>query len=136
MPDDILRETEIAERVATSISNVKALGEKSLYSCPDCGGGLWEINEGNVIHYRCHTGHTYTQNELVLRKNEEMENTLWIALRILEERKSLLDKMAKEESSKGWIRSAGSKTERSAELQTHIERLKEVLFQTKDNKVA
>jgi two-component system chemotaxis response regulator CheB len=28
-------------------------------TCPDCGGGLWEMNDTRPLRYRCHTGHAY-----------------------------------------------------------------------------
>ena len=136
IPNDIAKEAAIAQRVVTSIEGLKELGQHSLYSCPDCGGGLWEIISGGITRYRCHTGHVYTENELLLKQSEALEDTLWIALRMLEERKALLDKMAKEEGGKGWTRMAAQKTERSAELDVHIERLKQILFHTKDHLVS
>ena len=132
VPPEIAAEAAIAERVAIGIEDVAALGgEKSLYSCPDCGGGLWEIKQGNITRYRCHTGHMYTQNELLFRQREELETTLWVAMRMLEERRNLLQKMAGEEESKGWLRNAENKKERAHDLQTHIERLKQILFEDK-----
>jgi two-component system, chemotaxis family, protein-glutamate methylesterase/glutaminase len=133
IPPEIAKEAKIVERVTINIDDLKKLGEKSLYSCPECGGGLWEIQEGNVIRYRCHTGHAYTQDELVIRQSEALEGTLWIALRMLEERKNLLEKMAAEEKAKGWERAATLRRTRAAELYSHIERLKEILFQTKQS---
>lgn len=82
--------------------------------------------------YKCHTGHAHTLNELLLKQSEALEETLWIALRSFEERKNLLDKMAKEESDKGWMKIAIRKTEMASELGIHIKRLKEILFQPKD----
>ena len=66
-PRDIIIESEIAKRVVVDYGNVKQLGEKSIYACPDCGGGLWEITKdedkrGKVIRYRCHIG-TPTQKK-------------------------------------------------------------------------
>jgi two-component system, chemotaxis family, protein-glutamate methylesterase/glutaminase len=132
IPADIRKEAQIVERVTISIEAMKELGDKSLYSCPECGGGLWEIKEGNVVRYRCHTGHMYTQDELSIRQSEALEGTLWVALRMLEERKNLLEKMATEEMGKGWQRSATLRRTRASELQSHIERLKDILFHTKD----
>jgi two-component system chemotaxis response regulator CheB len=113
---------------------LNGLGERSPYSCPDCNGGLWEIKQGTMVRYRCHTGHTYSQSGLLYRQSVEMENTLWIALRMLEERKNLLEKMAAEEKDKGWHWIANQKQLRAGELQVHIDRLKEVLFNTKEDK--
>ncbi len=130
IPAEIKKEAELSERVVTTIEELQSLGEKSLYSCPDCSGGLWEIVSGGVTRYRCHTGHTYSEADLLIRQGEALENTLWVALRMLEERKNLLVKMAKEERSKGWLRMSAAKESRAAELEVHIERLKNILFQS------
>jgi two-component system, chemotaxis family, protein-glutamate methylesterase/glutaminase len=134
VPKTIAAEAAIAERVAIDIDNLKEIGEKSLFSCPDCGGGLWEIKDNEKLHrYRCHTGHAYTQDELSLKQAQALENSLWIALRILEERKQLMDKIAGEEFKKGWEKSAEHKKNKAKELEVHIERLKEFLFQTSEH---
>lgn len=39
-PNDVIIESQIAERVVVNYDNVRQLGEKSIYACPDCGGGL------------------------------------------------------------------------------------------------
>jgi two-component system, chemotaxis family, protein-glutamate methylesterase/glutaminase len=133
VPHDIKIEAQIAERVAIDIDQLKELGNGSLFSCPDCGGGLWEMKEGGIVRYRCHTGHVYTQDEYAEKNKEALENTLWVALRMMEERKQLMDKMAREENSKGWARSAKAKEERATEMDVHIERLKQILFDAKNN---
>jgi two-component system, chemotaxis family, protein-glutamate methylesterase/glutaminase len=133
VPNDIKAEAQISERVAIDMDQLKELGNKSLFSCPDCGGGLWEMKEGGVVRYRCHTGHVYTQDEYAEKNREALENTLWVALRMMEERKQLMDKMAREENGKGWVRSAKAKEERATEMDVHIERLKQILFDAKNN---
>ncbi|HEV7620300.1 MAG TPA: hypothetical protein VGO09_01130, partial [Flavisolibacter sp.] len=132
-PIELKAEAEIAKRVSIGIENVEELGKKSNYACPDCGGGLWEIKGDNIVRYRCFTGHAFTENELLLRQSKELENTLWIALRMLEERSNLLMKMYKEESSKGLIKSAQNKKDRFDQLEQHIQRLKKILFETNKN---
>jgi two-component system, chemotaxis family, protein-glutamate methylesterase/glutaminase len=131
IPADVKAEAEIAERMAIGIDNLKEIGEKSIFICPDCGGGLWEMVNDNVVRYRCHTGHVYNQKELLIRQSDALENTLWTALRMMEERKNLLDKMAGEEKRKGWKSTAQNKEERARDLNTHIERLKEILYESK-----
>jgi two-component system chemotaxis response regulator CheB len=133
VPEDVKAEAEISQRVAVGIENVNGLGERSLFSCPDCGGALWELEQNGRSRYRCHTGHAYSDQDLFLRMDENTENTLWIALRMLDERKALLQKMSAEELSKGWIRSAANKRKRTEELEEHIERLKQLLFDTRKN---
>src|SRR5438093_12551772 len=43
IPGDIIAEAAIAEKAAVGIDYVKDVAERSLLTCPDCGGGLWEI---------------------------------------------------------------------------------------------
>src|SRR5665213_1571633 len=90
-PDDVIIESQIAERVVVDYDNVRQLGEKSIYACPDCGGGLWKISkggdgQGKIDRYRCHIGHSYSEKDLVIKQEEIFESTLWTALRIMEER--------------------------------------------------
>jgi two-component system chemotaxis response regulator CheB len=35
------------------------LGSPSLYTCPECHGTLWEVDEGGLPHFRCRVGHAY-----------------------------------------------------------------------------
>ena len=89
------------------------------------------MKKDNLVRYRCHTGHTYTQNEYAFRQKSVLESSLWVALRMLEERRQLLDKMGKQERERGWMFSASQKEDRAKELRVHIESLKLLLFETK-----
>ncbi|HEY0610305.1 MAG TPA: chemotaxis protein CheB [Chitinophaga sp.] len=133
IPEDVRIEAAISERVATGINIVADLGQKSIFTCPDCGGGLWEIAGGKIPRYRCHIGHAFTEKELQLRQHETLESTLWIALRMMEERRQLLQKMADEEKSRGRRQSGTGKAERADELSMHISRLKQLLFDTQQD---
>jgi two-component system chemotaxis response regulator CheB len=128
IPADVLAEAQIAERTSTSLNNLVKLGEHSLYACPDCGGGLWHMQDNKLERYRCHVGHVYTEKELFTRQGESLETTLWVALRMMEERSSLLEKMATDERKKGLNTIASYKEERNVELQGHIHKLKDILF--------
>ncbi|MFN6527481.1 chemotaxis protein CheB [Nostoc sp. ChiSLP03a] len=69
-------------------------GKPSTFGCPDCGGILWELNEGNLLRFRCRTGHAYSAETLLATQSEKVEDALWIALRALEEKASLSHRMA------------------------------------------
>ena len=132
-PDDVIIESQIAERVVVDYDNVKQLGEKSIYACPDCGGGLWNINkggegEGKVDRYRCHIGHSYSEKDLALKQGEILENTLWTALRIMEERRNLLMKMEADHSKKGFSQLATNYKDKADDIQKHVDIMKEVLY--------
>jgi hypothetical protein len=62
---------------------------RSVFTCPDCGGVPWQIEEGDLIRYRCHVGHSYTAEIMALALDESLRRALASALRALEERIAL-----------------------------------------------
>ena len=128
-PADVLTEASISERVSIGFNEVQQLGEQSIYACPDCGGGLFEIKdiEGND-RYRCHVGHAYSEFTLAHRQAEALESTLWVALRMMEERRNLLLKMKRSDEEKGFTRWLNSYDEKTTDLQKHVDNLKQILF--------
>jgi two-component system chemotaxis response regulator CheB len=54
-------------------------GPPSPFTCPDCGGTLWELKEGALVRYRCHVGHSYSSNSLAVAQDVRLEDTLWSA---------------------------------------------------------
>jgi two-component system, chemotaxis family, protein-glutamate methylesterase/glutaminase len=134
IPPDVIAEAAIAERMATGIDIVQQLGKTSVYTCPDCGGILTEMdNNDKVQRYRCHTGHSYTQDDLMINMAGNIESTLWVALRMMEERKSLLRKMEQQTSDRGFARFAKDQKEKAAQLQKHIDMLKQLLSMSQHN---
>jgi two-component system chemotaxis response regulator CheB len=69
-------------------------GELTPFTCPDCHGALTRLVEGNLIRFRCHTGHAYTISSLLAEVTESVESMLYQAMRGLEETKLLLNNMA------------------------------------------
>jgi two-component system chemotaxis response regulator CheB len=133
-PEDISWEATLAEQVASRINHMQTPGNRhSFYTCPDCGGGLWEIKDEGVTRYRCHIGHTYSEDGLLNSQEDKIEETLWIALRMMEERRHLLVKMADKEEKKGFQTLSKQHCQRAEEMALHIERLKEFLFAFQKN---
>lgn len=125
VPADIQVEAEIAERVLSDVEAVNALGPQVPYNCPDCGGPLWGMKQGKLLRYRCHVGHSFTAQTLLSMQSEKIEETLWVALRMFEERKNLLANMIKN-SPTGAISKMTMK--RAAEAQEHIDRIRATLM--------
>ena len=132
IPPDIIKEVSIAENGAASIDELEEIGEQTVFSCPDCGGVLFEIKNGQPTRYKCHTGHTYSLNNLLLKKNKNMESTLWVALRTLEERKKLLSQLAEKNVKRGFHRTATDYSEKINQLQGHVDNLKQILYATQN----
>jgi two-component system chemotaxis response regulator CheB len=137
-PNDVIIESQIAERVVVDYENVAKLGEKSIYACPDCGGGLWNLNkggegQGKFDRYRCHIGHSYSENDLVIKQGEIFESTLWTALRIMEERRNLLKKLADDHTKRGLSIMAKDYNQKADDIQVHVDKMKEVLFASQES---
>ncbi|GAA4365631.1 chemotaxis protein CheB [Hymenobacter saemangeumensis] len=124
IPEDLIQEAAIAERVVGNTEDVDKIGQLVPITCPDCGGNLWEITHGKVLRYRCHTGHTFTGDSLLKSTQHNLEETLWVALRMMEERKNLLTSMA----SRGESFYSVQQEERIEEIKKHINRLREFLI--------
>jgi two-component system, chemotaxis family, protein-glutamate methylesterase/glutaminase len=128
IPVELVKEAQIAERVNIGIEHVQELGTNSLFSCPDCGGGLWEIDHGGEKTYRCHVGHAFSEQGLLGAMESTTETALWTALRIIEERRNLLKAISTKENGSKAVR--GHYKKRMVELDQQIEQLKKVLFAT------
>jgi two-component system chemotaxis response regulator CheB len=120
VPTDIVAEARIAKQVLTGASRVDPIGERTEITCPDCGGVLWEVKTDGTCHYRCHTGHAFDPAVLFSAQSSEMEKTLWVALRLFEERRNLLVRM---KESGGYF-DAQSLDERVADTNSHIQRIR------------
>jgi two-component system chemotaxis response regulator CheB len=131
VPEDVRIENQILELVATEADRLRPLGEPALFSCPECGGGLWEIKSGQVSRYRCHIGHGYTEHELLQGQQNSIESTLWVALRVMEEKRNLLQKIATQEQEQGLYALSGDHHKRAEEMHRHIHRLKDLIFTQK-----
>lgn len=124
VPTDIALEATIAERVLSDVAAVDELGDQVPFNCPDCGGVLWQMKKGRQLRYRCHTGHAFTAKVLLAEQTKKLEETLWIALRMFEERRNLLVTIA-DPASKGHSASAPA---RIKESQVHIDRIRAILL--------
>lgn len=130
-PKDIVIEAEIAQRVLSDLPAVEAIGQQVPFNCPDCGGVLWQI-EGDFLRYRCHTGHAFTSAVLLAQQTAKIEETLWVALRMFEERQNLIATMGQSHGN-----SSSSVSQRVQDSQVHIDRIRAMLKAThKDDRNA
>ncbi|MBW3584156.1 MAG: chemotaxis protein CheB [Euryarchaeota archaeon] len=123
-PEDIVTEARIAERVLSDLESVGELGGQVPFNCPDCGGVLWQIHAEDM-RYRCHTGHSFTAPVLLAAQTARIEETMWVALRMFEERRNLLMTMANKKDGRGTVPSAA---ERAKDSMVHIKRIRAMLM--------
>jgi hypothetical protein len=58
-------------------------GTPTAFACPSCHGALWELQDGNLSRYRCHTGHAFSPESLLAEQSDAIEEALYSALRAL-----------------------------------------------------
>jgi two-component system chemotaxis response regulator CheB len=93
MGDEKQLETEvkIAAQDSAFESNIMQFGEFSPYACPDCHGVMTTLRDGKFERFRCHTGHAYSADSLLATLTESIEESLWNAIRGIEESIMLLN---------------------------------------------
>lgn len=107
LPANVRAEVKIAKNgdstmsVLDRMSVMDRIGRRSVLSCPDCQGVMWEIDEGNRTRFRCHVGHTYTAELMSLALDENLRRALGSAQRGLEERLALADKLHRQAQESG-----------------------------------
>jgi two-component system, chemotaxis family, protein-glutamate methylesterase/glutaminase len=69
-------------------------GNPTAFACPSCHGALWELQNGNLTRYRCHTGHAFSPESLLAEQSDAIEQALYSALRALQEKGVALRRLA------------------------------------------
>jgi two-component system chemotaxis response regulator CheB len=68
-------------------------GEPSGLTCPECGGALWENEEGPLVWFECRVGHGFSPESLVSEQSRALETALWAALQSLDERADIMRRL-------------------------------------------
>src|SRR5207253_9946386 len=91
-------------------------GEPSPYACPECGGVLWELKDGEMLRFRCRVGHAYSGETLTTEQGLTVEHALWSALRALEEQAAVRRRMAERAEREGRHTTAARNHDQAREL--------------------
>ena len=73
------------------------IGNPSGFTCPDCGGALFELLRGRPTGFLCHTGHAFSLRSLALTHEAITDHALWSGLRALQEKEAVLRRLAREQ---------------------------------------
>ena len=92
----------------SQLTEAQIRGNRPLAVCPECGGVLTERSESGVLQWHCHVGHRYSPESLVDDQAAAVEAALWAAIRSLEERAALVERIAERCEVRGQPRSARS----------------------------
>jgi two-component system chemotaxis response regulator CheB len=104
--DDMEMEADIVELESESLRREKRPGVPSRFTCPECSGVLWEIDDEGLLRFRCRVGHAYSAESLLAGQFDAVESALWAALRALEENISLSYNVAVRMRRRGHTRTA------------------------------
>lgn len=127
MPQDAQDEVryvhEEIDRFEAGAGSAQATG----LTCPECGGAIWELPGAGPLNYRCHVGHAFSGESLLAGQSEALETALWSAVRALEERASLLRRMALRFQQAGSRYSGDKFAEQSQEAEQNADVIRQLL---------
>lgn len=96
-PPPVSRLREVESRFDTTekltMQNLDAIGSRAGLTCPDCHGPMWKVKDPAVDRFRCLVGHGHTAASILEAQEESQESYLSQALRLMNERASLLFEM-------------------------------------------
>ena len=131
MPDEIEIESRIAEQQMEAdelIASVERLGRISKLTCPDCHGALWEINDEDILRFRCHVGHAFSADSLNEGQSDMLEAALWSAVRALEEQMILARRIVERARKSNYVRAATMFERRAQEAEEHSSMIRRLLL--------
>jgi two-component system chemotaxis response regulator CheB len=119
-------ESDLAE-VPIAVQPGDRPGRPSVFSCPECHGTLWEVDENGLLRFRCRVGHVYSPDSMLAAQTDEVDRALWVALRTLEERAALAHKLADRARHRDhhWVARAFS--QRACEAETEATQIRALL---------
>jgi two-component system chemotaxis response regulator CheB len=121
-------EIEIAAQKNAFEKGVLKLGELSPLTCPECNGVLVKLREGNLVRYRCHTGHAYLSSSLLTDLTESVDVKLWQSLKSLEEIIIVLEQGAEEQQQLNNVPMSDDLLQKAAIARNRAKKLHDFIF--------
>ncbi len=76
-PADMKLEVGMAA-MDSSEDELDRIGKRSTFTCPECRGTLWEMNEEGALRFRGLVSHAYTVETVVAEQSRRLEDALWV----------------------------------------------------------
>jgi two-component system chemotaxis response regulator CheB len=125
--DELLRaEARIA---ATGVPNTDELAAAapSAFSCPSCHGVLFELPGSPAPRFRCRVGHAWSPGALEAEQAHAVEEALWAAVRALEEKADLVERLTASARQHGHARSAEAYAQRAARTRAQAQQVRNLV---------
>ena len=126
VPDNMDLEAKIAGLDHSILDEGRHPGEVSSFTCPECSGPLFEIQDGPLTRFRCRVGHAYTADGVLEGKSGALGEALYTALNTLEEGAELAERLAERARRNGQPRASErfeGRARRAREQATAIRRV-------------
>lgn len=123
-------ETKVALGDKAMQTGVLELGKASKYTCPECHGVLVQIQDGRLLHFRCHTGHAYSFQSLLTDVNDMVDRNLWSTIRTIEERILILEQRAELADKDGQPARAAQLRDKAERAEQKCKPLRELVLDT------
>ena len=78
----------------SKLADPRTNGKPSVFTCPECHGTLWELQQGDIVRFTCRVGHTFSLGSMEEEVSVATEDALWAAVRVLEEKAEVSRRMA------------------------------------------
>jgi two-component system chemotaxis response regulator CheB len=104
------------------------IGELTPFACPECHGVLSSIKDGDIIRYRCHTGHAYSADSLLTSITENIEDALWNTIRGIEESIFLLNNLGDHYAEKNYPQLAAQYFKKAHEAEERVKLIRNVVL--------
>jgi two-component system chemotaxis response regulator CheB len=132
-PDPALDlEVRIAAGARLGSEKLEQIAEPVALTCPHCHGVLSEVKEAGPLRYRCQTGHAFTAQAALASQQAEADEALMVALRVMEERVSLVSRMADDARARGHGALAELYDRRVREYSGYADTLRKAAIQSLD----
>jgi len=130
MSEDLEKETQKAQMDTTLMRADEQDGAPSVFSCPECSGVLWEVQDGNMLRFRCRVGHAFSIGSMFAEQSEALETALWVAMKTLEESADLSRRMMQQANMRGQKRLASRNEAKLREAEQRIALIKRALIKS------
>jgi two-component system chemotaxis response regulator CheB len=124
----------LGERLGTE--RLLSVAEPSTFSCPHCNGVLSEMKGEGPLRYRCQIGHAFSAAVLDDCQDRALEQAMGVALRIVEERVALVERLAEDARIQGNHASAELHKARMRDYAEQIQILRDAVATTVGRRAA
>jgi two-component system chemotaxis response regulator CheB len=106
------------------MDELRRIGSPSTFVCPECRGTLWLVDDSRPPRFRCHTGHAFSLRSLAAAQSQATEEALWSAVRALQEKETLLRRIAELDRQAGDEPHARESEQEAEQLQQQVQLLR------------